>query len=71
MHYPYQKDEWALPGNLQNRRCSFFCPAPLTVVSITTSPFLSLLLSHTYTSSFIMRVSENENHQRHSSEEGE
>jgi hypothetical protein len=40
----YQKDERALPGNLQNRKYSFFLSySPQNVVSLTTSPFLSSL----------------------------
>jgi hypothetical protein len=40
MHYLYHRDERVLPGNLQNRRYSFFPPP--NVVSLTTSPLLSL-----------------------------
>jgi hypothetical protein len=44
MRYLYQKDERALPGNLQNRKYSFLFPPPPNVGSLTTSPLSSLSL---------------------------
>jgi hypothetical protein len=46
MHYLYQKDECALPGNLQNRQYSLLPPPPPNVVShyLPTSSLFSLLL---------------------------
>jgi hypothetical protein len=42
----YQKDERVLPGNLQNRKYTFFLPySHPNVVSLTTSPLLSSSLS--------------------------
>jgi hypothetical protein len=45
--YLYQKDERALPGNLQNRREKKMflapLPTPINVVSLATSPTFSLL----------------------------
>jgi hypothetical protein len=41
MCYLYQKDEWALPGNLQNRKYSLSFLLPEYVVSLGTSPLLS------------------------------
>jgi hypothetical protein len=42
----YQKDERALPGNLQNRKYSFFLSySPQNVVSLTTAPLPSSFLS--------------------------
>jgi hypothetical protein len=37
MLYLYQKDKWALPGNLQNRRYSSLPPPPPNVVYLTTT----------------------------------
>jgi hypothetical protein len=47
MHYLYQKDERALPGNLQNQRYSFLPPSPNVSLITPTPPthFLSLSLS--------------------------
>jgi hypothetical protein len=41
--YLYQKDERALPGNLQNRRLKKCFLSPLNVVSLTASPTISFL----------------------------
>jgi hypothetical protein len=42
MHYLYQKDERALPGNLQNGKYSFLSPQITWVPANKTIPFLSL-----------------------------
>jgi hypothetical protein len=40
--YLYQKDEWALPGNLQNRKNILSPPPPLNMVPLNTLQFLHL-----------------------------
>jgi hypothetical protein len=63
--YLYQKDERALPGNLQNRKYSFLPPPPPNVVSITTSP-----LSFSLSLSFLELLFQNKKNKLKSMERG-